>query len=216
MLTPTDCLPRSSPIFQDRSQQVLPPLRISESHIGAVQNVAFGSKINELFATCGRDRTVRVWDSSDYTVRMEASVSKADVFPTCVAMTLDSEIVLSGWNDGKIRAYLVNPEDRKEHGSNKAWEISDVAAGRGISNIVLSNNERFFVTGGYDGMVRVWGYSGHELVTQLKQVSGGVYIYRGRERLQTLHPPRRFLACIHLKHIHYHANYNTVTLTAYE
>ena len=161
-----------SPIFQDRSQQVLPPLRISESHVGAVKNIAFGSKINELFATCGRDRTVRVWDSSDYTVRMEGSVSKTDVFPTCVALTLDSEIVLSGWNDGKVRAYLVNPEDRKDHGSNQAWEISDVAAGRGLSNLVLSNNERFFVTGSYDGMVRVWGYSSHELVSQLnKQVS---------------------------------------------
>lgn len=132
---------------------MLPPLRLSESHVGAVKAVAFGAKVNEYFATCGSDSTVRVWDASDYTVRMQASVNIGGVVPSCVALTLDSEIALSGWSDGKVRAYLVSPEDQASAGGMLAWQIDNVASGRGLSQIVLSNNERFFVTGDHSGMV---------------------------------------------------------------
>lgn len=47
--------------------------KLVESHNGEVMDVCFAPFSNELFATCSKDKTVVVWDSSDYSVKSKGS-----------------------------------------------------------------------------------------------------------------------------------------------
>lgn len=48
------------------------------------------------------------------------------------------------------------------------WTVDNAHKG-GVSTIDLSNNFKFFVTGGVDGGVRVWEIRTRELITHLKE-----------------------------------------------
>jgi len=157
-------------VNKNAAKESLPPLRLLQSHTGAVTHVNFAANVNENFVSCSEDGSVKIWNALDYSLKSESRVTKSNMFPTCAAATADGAIVVSGWSDGRVRAYLSEPDDRRRQGGKDlAWEINDVSTKGGVSDLILSHNERFFVTGDHDGMVRVWGYSGHELVSQLKQ-----------------------------------------------
>ncbi|KAH8045685.1 WD repeat-containing protein [Aureococcus anophagefferens] len=79
--------------------------------------------------------------------------------PTCVVYTLD--FLISGWSDGKIRAH-------ESDTSTPLWLIDHAHRG-GVSALVLANNQRFIMTGGGEGDVRVWELRSRELVSHLKE-----------------------------------------------
>ena len=66
----------------------------------------------------------------------------------------------AGWSDGKIRAH------ESDTGS-PLWLIDNAHRG-GVTALVLSHNQRYIMTGGGEGDVRVWELRSRELVSHLK------------------------------------------------
>ncbi|KAF0720692.1 Aste57867_117 [Aphanomyces stellatus] len=136
---------------------------ICENHSDGVLAVAFAAEFSDRFATIARDCTIRIWDGSDYAVLVRAAVQNAGL-PTCLAFSLD--IVLTGWQDGCLRCHSSDT-------GHPLWSIDNAHTG-GVTSLVLSNNQRFIVSGGMGGDVRVWDIRKRDMVSHLKEHSMAV------------------------------------------
>jgi WD40 repeat protein len=135
---------------------------LAENHTEPVVHVNYMPKVSDKFITSSVDGTIRLWDANDYSVKarcVNQGASVAGVYPLCSLFT--DEIILSGWSDGKIRAYRVD-------NNTLLWQI-DNAHKNGVTAIALSHNSKFIVSGGMEGEVRVWEIRSKELISHLKE-----------------------------------------------
>jgi cilia- and flagella-associated protein 52 len=135
---------------------------LTENHTEPVLDVNYMPGVSDKFITSSMDGTLRLWDANDYSVKarcvnQEANIS--GVFPTCALFT--DEVILAGFSDGKIRAFRV---DNKQ----QLWQI-DNAHKNGVTAIALSHNNKFIVSGGQEGEIRVWEIRSRELIAHLKE-----------------------------------------------
>ena len=79
--------------------------------------------------------------------------------PLCVIYR--DEVLLSGWQDGKIRMF------RSDTGS-EIWCIDNAHKG-GVFTLCLAKNLKFFCSGGGEGDVRVWEMRTRSMVSHLKE-----------------------------------------------
>lgn len=86
---------------------------LCENHTDPVLDIYFMNNVSDKFSTCSEDGTLRLWDSNDYSVISRCSVmSTTGIYPICSLFT--DEVIISGWNDGKIRSFRVE-------GSSPLW-----------------------------------------------------------------------------------------------
>lgn len=120
--------------------------------------VSFAPGESDQFVTCGADATVRVWGGADYGVM--AATREADAgHPQSLAQS--SDILVVGWEDGSARAY-------GSETCEALWTLPRAHAG-GVTAAALAANERFVVTGGEDGGVRVWELRSREMICDLRE-----------------------------------------------
>ncbi|KAF1326322.1 Nuclear protein export factor, partial [Globisporangium splendens] len=129
-----------------------------ENHSSAVVHVVYASGVSDRFATVSRDCTIRVWDASDYAVTTKCSVTNAGL-PTCLQYSLD--VLLTGWTDGAIRCHSADT-------AHLVWSIDNAHTG-GVTAMVPSHNQRFIVSAGVGGEVRVWDLRRRDMVSHLKE-----------------------------------------------
>lgn len=104
---------------------------LCENHTEAVNDAYYMHGVSDKFSTCSEDGTIRLWDSNDYSVIARCSVpTQAGIHPLCSLFT--DEVIISGWNDGKIRSFRIE-------GSAPLWQI-DNAHKNGVTAICLSFN----------------------------------------------------------------------------
>jgi WD40 repeat protein len=138
----------------------------SESHSAAVTAVAFPSNNSDIFATGSDDGSIKVWDALEYVVIATAKAlrsSPVGTKPVCLAF---SDVVLSGWNDGRILAH-------DPYSGENLWMI-DNAHETCVTALCVSHNNRFIVTGGIHGEVRLWELRSRDLISHLKEHVGRV------------------------------------------
>jgi len=138
---------------------------LCENHTEPVVDTYFMPGISDKFSTCSEDGTIRLWDSNDYSVFARCTAQASNlIFPNC--STFNDEVIFSGWSDGKIRSFKVE-------NSQPLWSI-DQAHNNGVTAICMSMNNKFFITGGMQGEVRVWEIRSKELISHLKEHTGKV------------------------------------------
>ncbi|CAD2218932.1 WD domain, G-beta repeat, putative [Angomonas deanei] len=130
-------------------------------HSEAVNDIVFPAGFSAVFASCsGSD--IRVWNALKCSELLRIEIP--DRSCNCLQFTRDGSMIVSGWSDGKLRAF--GPQSGKLVFSiNDAHIPESGKRGRagskiGVTSITTSASGEFIITGGSDGLVRVWRLNG--------------------------------------------------------
>jgi hypothetical protein len=109
----------------------------SDSHAGAIKDIAFGAESDQ-FVSIDEAGCIKRWDLSEYKSSFTSFAPKAAA-GVCVAVAKDDGTVLTGWVDGFLRCY--DTVARKA----MLWEIAGAHRGA-ITSIYADSN--YILTGG--------------------------------------------------------------------
>jgi WD40 repeat protein len=153
------CGTSKATIYWCNTDNITPELR-NTCHYEKINDVAFPSGYSDLFATCSLN-DIRIWNTKTRQELLRIEVPGLECY--CVFFSGDGKSILSGWNDGKIRAFL--PQSGK-----LLYAIND-AHNHGATAIVGTSDCQKIVSGGMEGEVRVWriGRQTQIMETSLKE-----------------------------------------------
>jgi cilia- and flagella-associated protein 52 len=80
----------------------LKPVLKSSSHYSVVNDVCFPSDSSDIFATAS-NADIRIWNATNNTELLRISVPNIEC--KCIIFKKDGSSLITGWNDGKIRAF---------------------------------------------------------------------------------------------------------------
>ena len=138
----------------------LEPVLRGTGHTVPVSDVCFPHGTSDLFITAaGSD--IRVWHTQKRTELLRIQVP--NLVCNCVAINKQGTSIVSGWDDGKVRAFA--PETGKLQ-----FTINDAHA-ESVTAINLTSSGARLITGGKDGRVRVWtlGAKGQAMEMSFKE-----------------------------------------------
>lgn len=141
----------------------------SSCHFGSVNDVAFPDFCADLIITSSTG-DIRVWNVKMKQELLRIQVPNLDC--ACSIVSPSGTAIVSGWNDGKIRAFY--PETGRMR-----FVIADAHSEKVTALAIVDNDSRGpwrIVSGGSEGRVRVWNVtSSHQsLVASLKEHRGPV------------------------------------------
>ncbi|PNF16695.1 Cilia- and flagella-associated protein 52 [Cryptotermes secundus] len=132
-------------------------------HKHAIHDIAFPHEYSEVFATCSKD-DIRVWSTETSLELLRITV--ANFTCTGIQFTCDGKSIISGWNDGEIRAFT--PQTGR-----LIYEIHN-AHSKGVTAIAITTGGHRIVSGGGEGQVRVW-----EIKPTYQKLEGILQEHRG-------------------------------------
>jgi len=118
---------------------------INTCHDSVINDIAFPFGSSELFATCSFE-TIRVWHAPSNQELLRICVPNKSC--NSLVFSRDGRSIISGWDDGKIRAFY--PE------SGRVMYVINDAHHRGVTAVTMTSDCQKIVSGGGEGMVRVW------------------------------------------------------------
>jgi WD40 repeat protein len=131
-------------IYWSDADTITPELR-NTCHYERINDLAFPYEYSSVFATCSVN-DIRVWNSSTRQELLRIEVPGLECYT--ISFMNDGKSIISGWNDGKIRAFL--PQ------SGKLYYVINDAHNHGVSAITSTNDCTRIISGGDQGEVRVW------------------------------------------------------------
>ncbi|KAK2515503.1 hypothetical protein Q9233_014016 [Columba guinea] len=138
---------------------------VAVCHTEAVNDIVFPEGHSDLFVTCSTN-DIRVWYTPERLERLRVTVPNV----TChaVEVTRDGMVIISAWNDGKIRAFVPATGE-------PMYEINN-AHNLGVTAIAATSDCKQIISGGGDGQVRIWniGEKTQKLREVLKEHRGAV------------------------------------------
>ncbi|CAF1420627.1 unnamed protein product [Rotaria sp. Silwood1] len=142
---------------------------INTCHNSPINDIAFPFGTSELFGTCSY-QDIRIWHAS--TGNELLRISQANKTCNSICFTRDGKMIISGWDDGRIRAYY--PESGRE-----MFTIND-AHNRGVTAVTVTNDCRRIISGGGEGMIRIWQINANsrELLATMKEHKNAVVAIR--------------------------------------
>ncbi|XP_069692192.1 cilia- and flagella-associated protein 52 isoform X2 [Periplaneta americana] len=114
-------------------------------HKNAIYDIAFPYEYSDVFATCSKD-DIRVWNTETSLELLRITVHNFTC--TGIMFSSDGKSIVSGWNDGEIRAFT--PQTGR-----LIYEIHN-AHNKGVTAIAITECGQYIVSGGGEGQVRVW------------------------------------------------------------
>jgi len=114
-------------------------------HHERINYVCFPMGYSEVFATCSI-ADIRVWNATTRQELLRIQVPNMECH--CIDFMRDGRSIVSGWSDGKIRAFL--PQ------SGKLLYVINDAHQHGVTGLATSSDCGRIVSGGMEGEVRVW------------------------------------------------------------
>lgn len=131
-------------IYWCNTDNINPELR-NTCHYDRINDIAFPAGYSELFATCSLN-DIRVWNASTRQELLRIEVPGLECHT--ISFMANGKSILSGWNDGKIRAFL--PQ------SGKLFYAINDAHNHGVTALAPTNDCTRIVSGGQEGEVRIW------------------------------------------------------------
>jgi cilia- and flagella-associated protein 52 len=110
---------------------------IQTAHADKINDMAFPHEYSEVFATAGTGQ-IRVWHLSSCRELLRINVPNLECH--CITFTQDGKQILSGWSDGRIRAF--GPQSGK-----LLWTIND-AHHKAVTAVVTTTDSGHLVSGG--------------------------------------------------------------------
>jgi len=138
-------------------------------HYARINDVCFPKSYSELFATCSTN-DIRVWNARTRSELLRINVPNLECL--CVTFSNDGKSLISGWSDGKIRAFAPQT-GRLQYAVNDAHRD-------GVTAICCTSDNGKIISGGEAGQVRVWRVSPikQTMVASMKEHKGRVnHIY---------------------------------------
>lgn len=143
-------------------------------HCSPVNDVVFPRDCSDLFITSS-NADIRVWNVALRQELLRIQVPNLDC--GCIGITGSGATIVSGWTDGKVRAFY--PE------SGRLKFVINDAHSEAVTSLALANDNEArppwrLVTGGDDGRVRIWNVtSTHQAMAHsLKEHRGPVLSLR--------------------------------------
>ena len=133
-----------SNIYWVDSEKLDPQLR-NTCHYQRINDVCFPANYSEVFATCGWNE-IRVWNTQNRQELLRIEVPGVECI--CVGFMRDGKCIVSGWGDGKIRAFY--PQ------SGKLMFVINDAHIHGVTACSSTSDCQKVISGGSEGEVRVW------------------------------------------------------------
>jgi len=152
----------SGNVFRVRASN-LQHVHLSSNHCAPVSAVSFHPEESTEFATASLDGVVRLWDASNYSVIAQGDVGKSVGSTSLIVL---DDIMITGWEDGRIRAF-------SKIGHEFFWQVPD-AHKAPVRCMGLPPNQKFFVSGSDDGVVRVWSLKNRKLLSHIKEHTAAV------------------------------------------
>ncbi|NWI62204.1 CFA52 protein, partial [Todus mexicanus] len=118
---------------------------IAACHNDAIHDIVFPLESSNLFATCSKN-DIRVWHTPENRELLRIVIPNM----TCRAIEImrDGRSIISGWDDGNIRAFL--PE------SGWLKYVIHHAHSLGVTTIAATSDCKRIISGGGEGQVRIW------------------------------------------------------------
>jgi len=138
---------------------------IQTCHFSTINDIAFPAGYSEVFATCSTN-DIRVWHIREARELLRVQVPNLEC--KCIAFMADGQSIISGWSDGKIRAFA--PQSGR-----LLYTIND-AHTQGVTAIIGTSDCSRIISGGKEGNVRVWriGPQSQSMVASMKEHKGAV------------------------------------------
>lgn len=134
-------------------------------HYSKINDICFPENCSDLFVTCSQN-DIRVWNANERQELLRIQVPNLECH--CICVSSDGRSIVSGWSDGKIRAFF------PESGRLK-YVITD-AHRDGVTALAMTGDCSRIVSGGMDGQVRIWSvHEGHQdMEASMKEHRGPV------------------------------------------
>lgn len=130
----------------------------STCHYSPINDVVFphsperrDDENSHLFVTCSKT-DIRIWNARKGQEILRIQVP--NLVCNCIDLTADGSVIVSGWDDGKVRAFY--PESGKLKFVIQDAHNESVTAIAVCAPAYSSSKEWRLITGGKDGRVRVW------------------------------------------------------------
>ncbi|KAL9645919.1 hypothetical protein ABK040_001028 [Willaertia magna] len=144
---------------------------ISRNHSKEILAIDFPYQVSDKFATISKGSDVLYWDINNYFPETECKLTNNNNgllnnnnYPTCCSFIKnDISILLIGMMDGSIRA--VDCEN-----GELLWILPN-AHRNAVTRISTSYNNKFIVSGGQEGDIRIYSLSSRQLVCTFKEHS---------------------------------------------
>lgn len=133
-------------------------------HYDRINQIAFPCGFSEVFATSSLT-DIRVWNAKTRQELLRIQVPNMECY--CLDFMRDGRSIISGWSDGKIRAFL--PQ------SGKLLYVINDSHKNGVTALASTTDCSRIVSGGMEGEVRVW-----RIQRQTQTMDASLKEHRGR------------------------------------
>eukprot|EP00999_Lentomonas_sp_LEN2_P000022 NODE_101_length_2309_cov_86.545371_g80_i0.p1 GENE.NODE_101_length_2309_cov_86.545371_g80_i0~~NODE_101_length_2309_cov_86.545371_g80_i0.p1 ORF type:complete len:654 (+),score=140.80 NODE_101_length_2309_cov_86.545371_g80_i0:177-2138(+) len=140
-------------------------------HYERINDIAFPRGFSQLFATCSNN-DIRIWNAGTSQELLRIQVQQLEC--NCVAFSPDGRTVVSGWSDGKVRAF--GPQTGKLlyviNDAHKLYGMKRISGNlQGVTALAITSDSARIITGGADSQVRAWqiGQGSQMMIASLKE-----------------------------------------------
>ncbi|CDJ37466.1 WD domain, G-beta repeat-containing protein, putative [Eimeria tenella] len=157
-------------LYRIDARTLTPHLKHS-AHAGTINQVAFPDNCSQILATCSAS-DVRIWDTRTYRELLRIQLPGVECL--CTAFAPDGSSIITGWKDGRIRAFT--PE------TGKLLFCIEQAHKDGVTAVAATRVGRRLASGGVSGQFRVWDIhsSSQEMLASRKEHRGKICCLRLR------------------------------------